>query len=302
MDPKIRASLETLKSNGFQIDESLGLHLLSTKLLLEPLSQSTKPIYIILDGLEEADSSMDLVDVRKPAIEILIEQLSKLRSTRLLFLCRPESVLSNIKEQSIFRSICFNDNKNDIEAYVRRQLTEHKSLQTRFAREGIEPIEFFLCNSNGIFLWVVLLLDQLSKAPRTTFQRYVRDVTQAPSDMTQLYSNILQNLNPEQRRWAREILYWMIAPRRPLTTDELQSAVEWCLEDEPDNFQEFLERQCGSLFLIAGIGQGGGVVRNNQSRTSRKTLSSMSVSAARRSSVFQPSTSSWYTHLLRFGE
>jgi tetratricopeptide (TPR) repeat protein len=261
MDPKIRASLETLKANGFQIDESLGLHLLCTKLLLEPLSQSTKPIYIILDGLEEADNTMDLVDLRKPAIEILIEQLCNLPSTRLLFLCRPESVLSNVKDQSIFRSIGFNDNKKDIEAYVRQQLTEHKSLQTRFAKEGIEPVEFFLCNSNGIFLWVVLLMEQLSKAPRTTFQRYVRDVTQAPSDMTQLYMNILHNLNPEQRRWVREILYWMIAPRRLLTTEELQSAVEWCLDDELGDFQEFLERQCGSLFLIAGIGQQGGVVQ-----------------------------------------
>jgi len=62
LDTNVRTSLETLKSSGFKVDDNLGLHLLSTKLLIEPLAQSSKPIYVILDGLEEADNSTDDVD------------------------------------------------------------------------------------------------------------------------------------------------------------------------------------------------------------------------------------------------
>jgi len=121
----------------------------------------------------------------------------------------------------VFRSIGFNDNKSDIEAYVRKQLNEHKALVARFEKEGIDPIPFFLSNSNGIFLWVVLLLDQLSKASRALFQKYVHDVTEAPSDMTQLYANILHCLDSEQRRWLREILLWVLASKRQLAIKEL---------------------------------------------------------------------------------
>ena len=253
MDTKVRDALDTLKTNGFRIDDNLGMDLLVRKLLVEPLSESTKPRYIILDGLEEADKTMDVVDNRKQGIEILIEHLCNLPSTRLLILCRPQSIPPKVKNRSTFRSIGYNDNKDDIEAYVRRQLVDHQSLRKRFAKEGIEPVQFFLNNSNGIFLWVVLLLEQLSKASRTIFQKYVRDVAQAPSDMTQLYINILQHLNPEQRQWVREILPWILAPRRQLTVKELQSAVEWCLDDELDSFEEFLRLQCGSIFIVAGM-------------------------------------------------
>src|SRR5579862_4241467 len=256
MDPKVRGALDSLKTNGFRIEDNLGMHFLATKLLVEPLSETTKPIYIIMDGLEEANKALDSVDGRRQGIEILIEQLCNLVSARLLFLCRPQSVLSKVKRRSTFRTIGFNENKDDIESYVRQQLTEHKSLQNRFAREGIEPVQFFLSNSNGIFLWVVLLLEQLSKASKTVFQKYVRDVTQAPSDMTQLYINILEYLNGEQRRWVREMLYWIVAPRRQLTVKELQSAVEWCLEDELESFEEFLHLQCGSIFIVAGQADG----------------------------------------------
>ena len=134
-DTKVRGALETLKANGFTIDEGLGMHLLFTKLLIEPLSETTKPIYILLDGLEEADKTLDNVDGRRQGIEILIEQLCNLGSTRLLILCRPQSILSKVKQRSTFRSIGFNDNKDDIGAYVRRKLTEHQALQSRFAKE-----------------------------------------------------------------------------------------------------------------------------------------------------------------------
>jgi len=253
IDMNIRSSLEILRRNGFKVDDSIGLHLLSNKLLLEPLAKSERSVYIILDGLDEADQSFDSIDRRRSSIEILIDSLCNLRSSRLLLLCRPQSVPSKFKQQAIFRTIGFSDNRDDIEAFVRRQLNENKTLQTRFAKEGIDPIPFFLSNSRGIFLWVVLLLEQLSKASRSVFQKYVRDVTQAPSDMAQLYANILHCLDDEQRRWLREILFWIVASRRQLTIKELQSAAELSLEDELDNFRDFVELQCGSIFLIAEL-------------------------------------------------
>lgn len=253
VDMNVRTSLETLRSGGFDVDDSLGLHLLATKLLVEPLAQSSKRVYIILDGLEEVDNATDTVDQRRTSMDILIERLCELKSTRLLFLCRPQSVISRLKTQSIFRSIGFSDNKEDIEAYVRKQLKENETLQTRFEKEGIDPISFFVSNSNGIFLWVVLLLEQLSKASRNVFQKYVHDVTEAPNDMTQLYARIIDCLDSEQRKWLREILFWVIGSKRQLMIDELQTAVEWGLQDELANFREFVERQCGSIFLIAEL-------------------------------------------------
>ena len=249
MIPEVRLSLEKLKKSGFKPDDGVGLHLLISKLLLEPLLQSKRPAYIILDGLDEADNSLDSVDLRRQSIEILVDSLCRLPSTRLLFLCRPSKIV-----RKILRCVDSSDNKEDIKAYVHQRLAEHKALQARFAQEEIEPCEFFLHNSNGIFLWVVLVLDQLSETEsRSAFRKYVHDMSRTPSDMTRLYLNIVERLTPEQRKWIREILYWIVAPKRQLAIDELQNAVEWCLEDELNNFREYVEFRCGSIFRMSKI-------------------------------------------------
>ena len=253
-ETEIRSSLEALREAGFKIDSNLGIHLLCQKLLQEPLQRTKRPIYIILDGLDEADRTKDCVDGRRPAMELLIECLSNLPLARLLLICRPESVFSKFKQQSIIRSISFNDNKNDIETYVRRRLSESANLRNKFEKEDIDPIKFFLGNSNGIFLWIVLLIEQLSQAEfRSEFQTYIHDVTRAPTDMTRLYLTILQSFSDEQRKWVKEILRWIVAAKRTLAVEELQTAVELCLQDESNNFYDFLELRCGSIFRLVQV-------------------------------------------------
>lgn len=259
-DPEIRKSLEALKASGFKIDDNLGVHLMYKKLLVEPLARSTKRIYIIVDGLDEIDTAVDMVDGRRQSREILIECLHSLESARLLFLCRPHIVQSKFKEQSVIKSIGMNENRVDIESYLAQQLDN--KLQTRFSKENVNPIPFFLNAANGNFLWVVLRIEQLAKTDsKSEFRRVLENLTRAPSDMAQTYIDIFRGLSTEQRKWVREILRWVVISRRQLTIEELQSAVEWCLDDELHDFQEFLEIQCGSILLISNISETSTVVQ-----------------------------------------
>ena len=75
-DKDARTVLEKLKSKGFQITDNLGIGYLFEKLLLDPL-RDTPEIYIILDGLDEADMiTQDHTDrTGRPEMHVLSNML-----------------------------------------------------------------------------------------------------------------------------------------------------------------------------------------------------------------------------------
>jgi tetratricopeptide (TPR) repeat protein len=253
--PEFRQYLDKLKSAGFVVKDELGINYLFKKLLLDPLRTCKRPIHVILDGVDEVDMKKDPRDPYRESSEILFDCLYSMPSSRLLFLSRPQSVPSlTTKHSFAVTSIGLDQNKADIEVYVNQQLLENPKLKERFKKADVDPVQFFITHSNGIFLWVVLVLRHLSKASGKLFNSFVLGISETPTDMTELYQKILERFSNEDREWVKEIFYWIIGPKRQLSIDELQCAVEFCLQDELNNFRDFVLRKCGSLFIVTRHG------------------------------------------------
>jgi NACHT domain len=105
-DIKIRSVLECLRGNDFTIDSSLGVGFLFEKLLQEPLSHTKNEVFIILDGLDEADWKILDTTERppQPEMEIFLEHLGNLLSSHLLFIGRPEADIPRFIPNSITKT------------------------------------------------------------------------------------------------------------------------------------------------------------------------------------------------------
>ena len=75
----------------------------------------------------------------------------------------------------------------------------------------IDPLEYFKEKANNIFLWVVLVLNDLGRAKTTSdFTRKLNGFSEASGSMEKLYEKILQRVEKQDRKWIREILMWLI--------------------------------------------------------------------------------------------
>ena len=255
-DKAARTVLETLKSKGFQVTDNLGIGYLFEKLLLDPL-RNIQEIYIVLDGLDEADmTTQDYTDrTGRPEMHILLSCLAKLPSTRLLCISRPSAKISDVIKNTFSKSIGKGDNAKDIDSYVQKTVNESKTLKAQFNAAFKDPIEYFRDKGSGIFLWVVLVLQQLEKAiSRSEFLKYLEGFSTASGSMENLYCAILSRINEENKKWVREIIRWLVVAERQLPVNLLQHLVEWCLEDElVIDFRRFLEVDCGSILQLLPI-------------------------------------------------
>jgi tetratricopeptide (TPR) repeat protein len=251
-DKTAYAVLETLKSKGFQITDNIGIGFLFEKLLLDPL-RNTPEIYIVLDGLDEADmSTQDHTDPSGiPEMHVLLQRLAKLPSTRLLFISRPIAKVSEFVENTYSKPIRPVENAEDIDSYVRKTVNKSETLKAQFKAAYKDPVQYFRDKGNGIFLWVVLVLQQLQKAKsRSVFLKYLDGFSAASGSMENLYFSILSRIDGEDRTWVKEIIRWLVVVKQPLTVSLLQHLVEWCLEDKLVDFRRFLDADCGSLLQV----------------------------------------------------
>ena len=247
-DTDARAVLENLKSKGFRITNDLCVEFLYETLLLDPLRNSPE-IYIVLDGLDEAD--MHVHDPQgKPELHVLLTCLARLPSTRLLCISRPEANVLGVVGPNVFaKTIHKEDNAKDIESHIHKKLEEYPNLKVQFRTASTDAIEYFRENGNGIFLWVELVLNQLTKARSSSiFQQNLKGFSTASGSMEKLYSTILSRIDVEYQKWVREIIRWLVITETRLSVRTLKQLVEWCLE--PDTlleFRQFLDEYCGSI-------------------------------------------------------
>ena len=257
--------LQSLQCKDFQIDEDVGITFLFEKLLQEPLGQAQNETFIVLDGLDEADTiTTDTTErLSKPKIHILIECLANLQTARLLLISRPEFNVSNIVPHLIVKSIGKDENIADINSYIQNVLNKAERLKRHFQEEQIYPYSYFHENGRGLFLWVVLALDQLAQAKATSvFRECLQGLADAPADMELLYSTVLSRVECNDRKWVAEILRWLVISKHgDFAMEELQQAVEWSLQDKLPEFQQFLDVDCGSFLRVFPWWPGSDIMR-----------------------------------------
>lgn len=140
-------------------------------------------------------------------------------------------------------------NTDDIQSDIARYLNAHT-----FEAPGASLAErdtlraLILSKSNGCFLWVILVLENLRKIVGT--QARLRALEELPPGMDQLYARIVRTMSDKERAISKTILTWVSLAIRPLTTAELKHVIERLAMDEVEDIEILISKYCNDLLYI----------------------------------------------------
>jgi len=95
------------------------------------------------------------------------------------------------------------DTEADIDTYVMDTVHSSSTLQMLFQATCKDALQYFREKGCGIFLWVVLVLQQLERArTKSTFLKYLDGFSAATGSMEDLYFAILSKVEEEDKPWV----------------------------------------------------------------------------------------------------
>ncbi|KAF4632698.1 hypothetical protein G7Y89_g5428 [Cudoniella acicularis] len=117
--------------------------------------------------------------------------------------------------------------------------------------------EKILRNSNGSFLWTVLVMNELSKAySDKEISQILEDV---PHSMEPLYHRtlevMLQTIRTRGKKPTHTLLIWLTCATRPLATKELDGALKLATKDSFPKLEETVVALCGQLVTVDKFGR-----------------------------------------------
>lgn len=127
----------------------------------------------------------------------------------------------------------------DIDEYVNRRLLSNQAIQDARMIDQ-EAIETLICNlktrAQGVFLWVVLVVEQLlitaQEDPHISVILCVFD--SLPQDLNNLYNAIQKQIGPERQRRASK-LYKLVMEWKRTWNGQMEAIFLWLAEEEePD--------------------------------------------------------------------
>src|SRR5277367_56462 len=247
--------LDSSRMHG-KIDPTTGVVFLFERLLEGILARTKGKVFIVLDGLDEADCN-DLDTTSIPArseMEIFLQCLCKLPNVHVLLISRPD--IFAIIPKSVSKRLTTAINREDIDLYVEKTIENSERLKANFlANPDVDAKKYFQDKANGIFLWVVIVLHQLEQIQDVaTFKTYIAEFAHASGDMWTLYARVLSKFedNVTQQTWVQEILKWAVVSEK-ITVDQLQAIVDWSLQNRLADFKRFLEVECGALIDLIPV-------------------------------------------------
>ncbi|CZT06939.1 related to vegetatible incompatibility protein HET-E-1 [Rhynchosporium graminicola] len=220
------------------------------KLILPILSRTTSPAvrYWVLDALDECTGFESLF-----AIMARFEKHTRIRiliTSRMLPEIRQKfaELHRNLNLAIYTEEISVENTKADIRLYL-------AGNRLKFHVGGEDQINTFsnliLAKSEGCFLWVRIVLDELALA--WSIGQVQRILDEVPREMDPLYSRALSIMSarPESNRdIIRAILTWVICCVRPLTVTELGEALRLDLDDTVPELDMAIASLCAQLIHV----------------------------------------------------
>ena len=191
--------------------------------LLTHLKHDSKPKCVLLDGLDEFHGN----DQQQMEIVQLLHQMCG-RHVRLCLASRPTPIfntafvnLPSLKMQDF--------NRKGIEQFVK--LTLERSLSSLdFYEDGdlLSLSQSISGKADGVFLWAQFAINELVRgfAEGDDLLSLQTKLEKVPPELRDIYSRILQRLDPQQRREAGLLLQLVCFAKRELTIEELLAAKE----------------------------------------------------------------------------
>ena len=246
--PGFRSRLSQLLNESITLEKT-DARTIWQKILMTILNDVviSRPIYWVIDALDESDSPKMLPEFLQSlsTCHCPIRVLVVSRKTETLSLAFDR--LSSALPVDVIDGDSLKHNHSDIRTYVEREV-EYIRGDEKSKRQIIENV---LERSAGNFLWVHLVLEELSACH--TQEAIQKTLEELPAGMTGLYqrmeSHITNKPRREDRMLAKSILTWAICAHRSLTLTEISQALQ-------ADFPGFLDLRstipdvCGHFFII----------------------------------------------------
>jgi tetratricopeptide (TPR) repeat protein len=192
--------------------------------------QISRPTYIVLDGLDEA-----LAGERKEFFQLLedVSESSSTSNLRFAMLGRPQviddMILANMTEPPTIH-VDTMKNGQDIDLYVRSSIANSKPLKRVKASLKTKIAETLTQKADGMFMWVRLMIEELSKTALRGRESQVEKVlSEAPKGLSNMIEHVLEGfaatLSLTDSEDLNDMFMWVTLAGRPLYLGELDAAL-----------------------------------------------------------------------------
>ncbi|KAI0266891.1 hypothetical protein BGY98DRAFT_1102427 [Russula aff. rugulosa BPL654] len=230
-----------------------------TKCLQDMLSlPDQRPIYLIMDGLDESPVTSEIPSARERVLQLL-KELSTLAFQIFIYVHEPPEIdIRNAIEPLTSLRVSLHDEtgqKEDIADYVRSIVySDSDTNMKRWKKDDKEIV-------------VKTLLNELTGFLRDCLPSSVRRfLDELPESLDETYERVLMEIKKPNRDHARRLLQCLVVAMRPLRVEELAEVLaidfndaegipklnaSWRWEDQ----ERALLTSCSSLIAIVGTGR-----------------------------------------------
>jgi len=215
---------------------------------------STKPLYLILDAMDESEE-----DDRRTIIDLLCDLCSKANpcNIKAFLASRPlVGFKDHIGEHQVIR--IQDENRDDICRFADNFLKRDLGLNEKTLSDATN---YIAQNAQGVFIWVALIKKELLPyATGCTNIEVFNRLKSLPRELEELYSLIFQRLEngrPLDIQDGIRLFRFILFALRPITVEELCDAI--AIRDDHNNAEEFQQyrtsaivrriEHCGGNFL-----------------------------------------------------
>lgn len=202
-----------------------------------------RPHFWVIDGMDESTSSVNIMS--------LLHNDFNGFPMRVFMTSRPTSdmvrAVSHLKSKIYIHQMTVEDTQSDIQLYLQSYIKELPLADDISRRRVAETV---MDKSGGSFLWVVLVLEELRSAfSQTNIQDILNDV---PEGMDPLYKRALGLTSQTNRgkHVIKAILAWTVCAIRPLTLEELKTALQLDLGESVLALDDFISSNCWQFVQV----------------------------------------------------
>ncbi|KAF2742947.1 hypothetical protein M011DRAFT_252802 [Sporormia fimetaria CBS 119925] len=248
--PNIRQKLLRLKESGVSLDSDKN-KLIWRKLFVNCIFtyRIDRPQYWIIDALDECRD-----------FDNLLAMFGKVETSfplRIFLTSRPLPQIKN-KMESLSIGVCeYYLNVDDIEQNIKRFIQDGPHSQVLHHTSDLRRQKLtgkILAKSEGCFLWVVLVMQELEHAYSTEDVERILD--EIPPGMDKLYTRALTEIvgaDEERKRVTKAMLSFVVCAMRPLTVGELAHALRIHLR--VTLLENAIRSACGNIIHVNKSGR-----------------------------------------------
>ncbi|KAK2042669.1 hypothetical protein LZ31DRAFT_525790 [Colletotrichum somersetense] len=185
-----------------------------------------RAVLVFIDALDECgeEAAVQLIEFLKQTLSRMSSEDSQFS---ICFSCRHYPIIELDGGSTIPID---KENSGDIDTYIRVRLPSEQDAEIR---------NLLSQRAQGVFMWAHLVVKRVrhlklnGKSPSTI----KLEVERVPQKLDDLYYDLLQSLDLEDRPETLRLVQWVCFSTRPLTTDELP----WAMTIDPSNTSQTLE-------------------------------------------------------------